>query len=1305
MANASYFADTAIKRLDVEVGNRVERVAAARKNITASDIASLSSMDYSFRLDLSATKAAVKSMTITQSYLSTAITSLENASAILAKIHELAVLGANGSNSDADNAAIDNTAEALADEFHKAMSTSEFKGTPVFDEINEGAQISSGNRSSTPLHLGISKLDYDFFYDHTNPGLTSLNSGVNYEVKRSLSTVEKDAILSRTTGLTADQLVPGFQFLTDEIPAENTGEGSISVNPDNINTLSYTKNDPATQIDEFASAEIEGDFKGGYLDIKVANNYENGDQLSLQSFGKITVTDGVVFFQDDNVINGPKTIEIGSIDATKNGENGKTLRINLHADATVPGTSTIENGNFQKDPPTRDQGLPPTETYTLGEHRTGIAETYAVVIDPENDFGLGGTGYTQADDTDFTDLERGSDTYSLSFLGGSGTGFRAHVNVKDDGSVEIVEVLDKGRGYTLGDILRLDNATELGGAGNGFAIEITEIVNSLGDGNGTIGVEVASTPDFDPIEVMELNVGNDRYAWGESYVDGSVKRVEVEEDAIGAVETNYIHEEASSYDWEGLFDGDGIALTNFDNSYDIDDVVLEKLTIAEFEANPKNTDIPIYSVDADGNVLFDIISTDGYVEVAGDREITDGTINITEAEHLASSHPSDTAIYERDADTNAIIFDVLTEDERDASALGPLARDRAIVDTAIVSIEDVENGADYDRAVATTNESDGQYAWGETYLAGSDKKILGDGGGTSEVKHTEDGVYTWDLNGADYDLNYFDGDTVLTYVADGDNVDGDTAVMKAGGEAGVGVAFYTRINTVNTTLEISHYEKDTTTYERDRITHYERDNVTGYERDTIAFYARESTLYTAEVNTGNVIQKYVGETYSTDQAHTGWTQDFEQYIQNWTTFNERINFGENFTILDSLNGERVTSSTETGEYEDASYSIEVPTPSLADMALPAYEDYYDEAAAEWNISDPALEGRDDAAIVEVVQDGVNVSFNPIDNALNPTVDLVANDTGMAVELSTGSLRFQDSGTEFGGFGIYHGPAIVSDVFDANEGQFLKLDYTALGEDDDYHVAGYIYRVEVEGAGDTRTERIVGDPILALNRTGSSADTRASVEVPETGEYRFVFIVGTHDLTGGYIAGANMTIDNIVAEDPYEISDAAIDALLKAVYYENNAETAVQTKTLLTTLGNEDESVVLNDESLINMLGFETTDETLGPYMIAPTDNLVHSPSDGASNNPNILTAKIEVLQEQINAARGRAASQYAALENAIESTTDLRSQFALASGTLSDLNFSEETAYLTKKQIQHDIATSMLAQANQNQANLLMLIS
>ena len=128
IAKASYYADTSISRLNRDLDNSVDRVATAKKNVTASDIASLKSMDYSFRLDFAATKAAVKSMSVTQAYLSTAISSLENSAAILAKIHGLAVLGANGSNSDADQSAINTEANELADEFHKSMINSNFKG-------------------------------------------------------------------------------------------------------------------------------------------------------------------------------------------------------------------------------------------------------------------------------------------------------------------------------------------------------------------------------------------------------------------------------------------------------------------------------------------------------------------------------------------------------------------------------------------------------------------------------------------------------------------------------------------------------------------------------------------------------------------------------------------------------------------------------------------------------------------------------------------------------------------------------------------------------------------------------------------------------------------------------------------------------------------------------------------------------------------------------------------------------------------------------------------------------------------------
>ena len=87
-----------------------------------------------------------------------------------------------------------------------------------------------------------------------------------------------------------------------------------------------------------------------------------------------------------------------------------------------------------------------------------------------------------------------------------------------------------------------------------------------------------------------------------------------------------------------------------------------------------------------------------------------------------------------------------------------------------------------------------------------------------------------------------------------------------------------------------------------------------------------------------------------------------------------------------------------------------------------------------------------------------------------------------------------------------------------------------------------------------------------------------------------------------------------------------------------------------------------------------------------------------------LTKDIEAMQALLNTARVQAGSQYAALEEAIDSTTDLRSQFALGSGTLSDLNFSLETAHLTRRQMQQDVATTMLAQANKTQSSLVSLV-
>ena len=88
-----------------------------------------------------------------------------------------------------------------------------------------------------------------------------------------------------------------------------------------------------------------------------------------------------------------------------------------------------------------------------------------------------------------------------------------------------------------------------------------------------------------------------------------------------------------------------------------------------------------------------------------------------------------------------------------------------------------------------------------------------------------------------------------------------------------------------------------------------------------------------------------------------------------------------------------------------------------------------------------------------------------------------------------------------------------------------------------------------------------------------------------------------------------------------------------------------------------------------------------------------------------LTKDIEAIQALVNTARVQAGSQYAALESAVNYTTDLTAQYELGYNTVNDVNFSMETAHLAKNQILQQAATAMLAQANSGQQGLLQLIS
>ena len=107
----------------------------------------------------------------------------------------------------------------------------------------------------------------------------------------------------------------------------------------------------------------------------------------------------------------------------------------------------------------------------------------------------------------------------------------------------------------------------------------------------------------------------------------------------------------------------------------------------------------------------------------------------------------------------------------------------------------------------------------------------------------------------------------------------------------------------------------------------------------------------------------------------------------------------------------------------------------------------------------------------------------------------------------------------------------------------------------------------------------------------------------------------------------------------------------------------------------------------------------GQLLFAASEGLL-----GSAPDTYLFIEQIENVQAKINTARVQAGSQYAALESAVQYTTDLTAQYELGYNTVNDVNFSMETAHLAKNQILQQAATAMLAQANSGQQGLLQLL-
>ena len=160
---AFYKVETSLSRANNEVSKSMERLATGRANANAGDRSSFVAMADTFRLDFAGTKAGIKGASVVMGYLETGMRVLDSASSLLARIQELAVLGANSSNTTADAAAIDAEAEAIADEFHRMMTKSTYKGKNVIASTAGEYNVSIGGRSAS-MTFGLAAVTYGALY-------------------------------------------------------------------------------------------------------------------------------------------------------------------------------------------------------------------------------------------------------------------------------------------------------------------------------------------------------------------------------------------------------------------------------------------------------------------------------------------------------------------------------------------------------------------------------------------------------------------------------------------------------------------------------------------------------------------------------------------------------------------------------------------------------------------------------------------------------------------------------------------------------------------------------------------------------------------------------------------------------------------------------------------------------------------------------------------------------------------------------------------------------------------------------------
>ncbi|WP_417821546.1 cadherin-like domain-containing protein [Terasakiella sp.] len=179
------------------------------------------------------------------------------------------------------------------------------------------------------------------------------------------------------------------------------------------------------------------------------------------------------------------------------------------------------------------------------------------------------------------------------------------------------------------------------------------------------------------------------------------------------------------------------------------------------------------------------------------------------------------------------------------------------------------------------------------------------------------------------------------------------------------------------------------------------------------------------------------------------------------------------------------------------------------------------------------------------------SYNSSSSSVSVSTDYAsAGNSSMKLTIS-GSTALTNTVQKDGNYSL-HGPYVTSNVFYASQGGTLNVDWKAVGGSDDFEVFGFLVGAGNDGefntADDTST-RLFGQRGDIQSAWVTETSTFAA-----SGLYKFQFVSGTYDGSGGGGVGATLYVDNLQLNvSKPTLNDQTLSRIARLVTFQNSSD--------------------------------------------------------------------------------------------------------------------------------------------------------